>query len=146
MAGFLLDTNVVSELRKRQRADQGVVAWIREQADDELFLSVATFGEIRMGIERLRSRDPQQAAGLEAWAEALESRYQSRLFDVTLKIFKQWGLLQAIRPISPVDGLLAATALHYDLTLVTRNEADFAGLGIRVLNPFRSPASPTEAD
>lgn len=136
MNGFLLDTNVVSELRKRQRADKGVVNWIYGQPDEDLFLSVATFGEIRTGIERLRPRDPQQAAGLEAWVEALESRYQNRLFDVTLKIFKQWGVLQAIRPLSPIDGLLAATALHHDLTLVTRNIGDFKDLGLRVFNPF----------
>jgi toxin FitB len=141
VAGLLLDTNVVSELRKRQRADQGVMEWIHQQPDDELFLSVATFGEIRMGIERLRSRDPQQAAGLEAWAEAMESRFQSRMFDVTLKIFKLWGLLQAIRPISPIDCLLAATALHHDLTLVTRNLEDFKGLGLRVFNPFTGKSS-----
>jgi toxin FitB len=141
VAGFLLDTNVVSELRKRQRADPGVTAWILGQPDEELFLSVATFGEIRKGIERLRPRDAKQAAGLETWAEALESRYQNRLFDVSLKIFKQWGLLQAIRPISPMDGLIAATAQHHDLTLVTRNVDDFEGLGLRVLNPFTGKLS-----
>ena len=136
MNGFLLDTSVASELGKRRRADQDVLEWISGQADEELFLSVATFGEIRTGIARLRSRDPRQAAGLEAWAEVLESRYQNRLFDVTLKIFKQWGVLQAIRPIPPIDGLLAATALHHDLTLVTRNIEDFKDLGLRVFNPF----------
>ncbi len=136
MAGFLLDTNVVSELRKRQRVDAGVMAWILEQPDEALYLSVATFGEIRKGIERLRPRDARQAAGLETWAETLESRYQSRLLDISLKIFKQWGLLQAIRPISPIDALIAATALHHDLTLVTRNIDDFEGLGLPVLNPF----------
>lgn len=136
MAGYLLDTNVVSELRKGRRADPGVVEWIEAQSDDELFLSVATFGEIRTGIERLRSRDPQQAVALETWAEALESRYHRRIVDVTLKVFKQWGLLQSIRPVSPIDGLLAATAVHHDLTLVSRNAKDFRDLGVRLLNPF----------
>lgn len=141
MAAFLLDTNVVTELRKRQRANSGVMGWIHQKLDHELYLSVATLGEIRMGIDRLHSRDPHQAARLEAWAEALEFRYQNRLLDITLKIFKQWGRLQAIRPISPIDGLLAATALHNDLTLVTRNLDDFKDLGLRVLNPFTGESS-----
>ena len=134
--GSLVDTNVVSELRKGQKADKAVLQWLEDEPDEQLFLSVATFGEIRMGIERLRSRDALQASVLESWLNALVGRYQKRMFEVTLPVFEKWGVLQAIRPISPIDGLLAATALHHDLTLVTRNIDDFRGLGLRVLNPF----------
>ena len=136
MSGSLLDTNVVSELRKGRRAYPSVLKWIHEQPDEELFLSVATWGEIRMGIERLRPRDPKQAASLEGWADSLEAHYRSRLLDVTLEIFEKWGQLQAIRPLPAIDALLAATALHHDLTLVTRNVGDFRGMGLRVFDPF----------
>lgn len=136
MNGSLMDTNVVSELRKGQKADKAVLQWLDDEPDEQLFLSVATFGEIRMGIERLRNRDALQAFILEKWLKALFSQYRERMFDVTLPIFEKWGYLQAIRPISPIDGLLAATALHHDLTLVTRNIDDFQGLGMRILNPF----------
>lgn len=136
MSGSLMDTNVVRELRKGRRADLAVLAWIDGQPDEGLFLSVATFGEIRMGIERLRSRDPAQAAVLAHWADSLATQYQSRMFEITLPVFEKWGVLQGVRPISAIDALLAATALHHDLTLVTRNIDDFRGLGLRVLNPF----------
>lgn len=136
MADALLDTNIVSELRKRQNADPAVRKWLDDQSDDELFLSVATFGEIRMGIERLRQRDPVQAAVLNGWALDLGTDYTERILDITREIFDRWGCLQAIRPIGAVDCLLAATAIEHDFTLVTRNIDDFRGLGVRLLNPF----------
>ena len=136
MEGFLLDTNVVSELRKRGRTNPDVLAWIQAQSDDQLYLSAATMGEIRKGIERLRTRDPEQAAELDQWAETVRLQYRSRILDVTPEIFERWGVLQSIRPVAVMDAVLAATALHYDLTLVTRNTDDFSGLGLRLFNPF----------
>lgn len=136
MGKSLLDTNIVSELRKKGRANPGVIDWFRNQPDEDIFLSVATFGEIRMCIERLKPRDPQQAVALDRWADMLMAHYRGRMLDITLEVFEQWGLLQAIRPVPVLDGLLAATAIHHDLALVTRNVDDFCGLGVRLLNPF----------
>lgn len=141
MEGFLLDTNVVSELRKRRRADPAVIAWIQAQLDDELYLSAATLGEIRMGIERLRARDPQQAAELDRWEKSVRLQYRSRILDATVDIFERWGTLQSLRPVAAMDAVLAATALHHNLTLVTRNTDDFRGLGLRLLNPFTGQPS-----
>lgn len=136
MEGFLLDTNVVGELRKRGRANPHVLAWMQDQPDEELYLSAATMGEIRKGIERLRTRDPEQAAELDQWAETVRSQYRSRILDVTPEIFERWGVLQSMRPVAVMDAVLAATALHHNLTLVTRNTDDFRGLGLRLFNPF----------
>ncbi len=137
VSGFLLDTNIVSELRKGQKAHMSVLSWVHEQRDEELFISVATFGEIRMGIERLRSRDLNQVARLANWTDSLATQYRSRMLDVTLEIFEKWGQLQDIRPLPVIDAILAATVLHHDLTLVTRNVEDFRGLGLTVFDPFR---------
>jgi hypothetical protein len=136
MDGFLLDTNVVSELRKRGRANPDVLAWMQAQPDEQLYLSAATMGEIRMGIERLRKRDSKQAAELDQWAETVRSQYRSRILDATSEIFERWGVLQSMRPVAVMDAVLAATALHHNLTLVTRNTDDFRGLGLRLFNPF----------
>jgi len=145
MAGFLLDTNVLSEIRKGpERAQQEVWEWWLGMEGQELFLSVMTLGEIRKGIDRLRAKDVPQARVLERWLEDVKHTFHERLIEVNVKIAECWGQLQAVRSMPEVDALLAATVLEHDLTLVTRNEADFAGLGIRVLNPFLSPAP--EAD
>ncbi len=147
MAGFLLDTNVLSEIRKGSgRARPVVWEWWLGMEGQELFLSVMTLGEIRKGIDRLRAKDAPQTLVLERWLEEVKHAFHERLIEVNVKIAERWGQLQAIRSLPEVDALLAASVLEHDLTLVTRNEADFAGLGIRVLNPFRSPASPPEAD
>lgn len=139
MPGCLLDTNILSELRRERRADEGFMAWFDAEPEAGMFLSVMTLGEIRKGIERLRPRDPKQAAVLDLWQDRLERRFADKILPVTPQIADRWGRLQASRPVPAVDALLGAIALEHDLTLVTRNEADFAGLGIRVLNPFRSP-------
>jgi toxin FitB len=137
MPGYLIDTNVLSEVRKgRQRANPKAYQWWLGMQDQELFLSVMTLGEIRKGIDRLASRDASQALILECWLEDLKIAFADRLIDVTPCIADLWGRLQAIRALPVVDALLAATAIKQDLTLVTRNVADFEGLGIRVLNPF----------
>ena len=140
MAGFLLDTNVLSEVRKGPwKARQEVWEWWLGMEGQELFLSVMTLGEIRKGIDRLRSKDTPQTRVLERWLEELKHAFREQLIEVNVKTAERWGQLQAIRSLPEVDALLAATALGHDLTLVTRNEADFAGLGIRVLNPLLDP-------
>lgn len=136
MSGFLLDTNVASERRKGPRINPGVSAWYQSVEDADLFLSVLVLGEIRKGVERARPNDPVKARALEHWLVGLEQKYGDRVLPVTATVADQWGRLSAIRPISTVDGLLAATALVHDLTLVTRNVSDVAHTGVKLLNPF----------
>jgi hypothetical protein len=138
MSGHLLDTNVVSETRKGRRINPNVLAWFESVEDDGLFLSVLVIGEIRKGIEKARSKDPVKARALELWLHGLEKRYGDRVLPITPTVADQWGRLSAIRPLPTVDGLLAATALVHDLTLVTRNVADVAHTGVVLLNPFNA--------
>jgi len=132
---YLLDTNIVSELRKPQ-ADAHVQEWLASTRGDELYLSVLTVGEIRRGIERLRRRDPTQAAIIEAWLTTLRRDYAQRLLPITAEIAEEWGRLSVPDPIATVDGLLAATARAGDMTLVSRNTADLVHTGARLLDPF----------
>jgi predicted nucleic acid-binding protein len=132
---FLVDTNVVSELRKGDRADPGVLAWMGTKGDD-LFLSVLVIGELRRGVEQVRRRDPRSAGHLEAWLDELLIGYAGRILPVSLDVAEVWGRLGVPDPVPPIDGLLAATALVHDLTLVTRNVADVAVTGVALLNPF----------
>lgn len=132
---FLLDTNVVSEIRKRS-PDPGVARWFSSVPADELFLSVVVVGEIRQGIERLARRDPDQAAVLEQWLRRLVRVYADRIVPVTAEVAEAWGRLNVPNPVPVVDGLLAATALVRGWTLVTRNTADIACTGVRLLDPF----------
>ncbi len=136
MKGYLLDTNVASETRKGSRIDANVLAWSESVDDDEMFLSVLVIGEIRKGIEQARSKDPVKARALEGWLNGLEQQYGDRVLPITPTVADQWGRLGAIRPLSTVDGLLAATAMVHDLTLVTRNVTDVAHTGVKLLNPF----------
>lgn len=132
---FLLDTNVVSEIRK-QTPDAGVASWFASVPADRLFLSVLAVGEIRHGIERLGRRDPAQAEIFERWLSQLVGGYGDRLIPVTERIAQAWGRLNYPDPVPVVDGLMAATALVHDWTLVTRNVADVRSTGVRLLNPF----------
>lgn len=136
MTGYLLDTNVVSELRKKERCDRGVRRWLSETEAEELFLSVLVIGELRRGVERIRRRDVAAARALDRWLRGLERGYSDRILPVTLAVCERWGRLSVEQPMSPIDGLLAATALHHDLTLVTRNVADVARSGVDIFNPF----------
>ena len=136
MKGYLLDTNVASETRKGRRTDANVSRWLESVVDADLFLSVLVIGEIRKGIELARPNDPVKARSLEGWLVGLEARFGERVLPITPAVADQWGRLCAIRPLSTVDGLLAATAMVHDLTLVTRNVADVAHTGVRLLNPF----------
>jgi predicted nucleic acid-binding protein len=136
MRGYLLDTNVVSELRKDKRTNPNVLAWFQATDEDDLFLSVLVVGEIRSGIERIRPSDPAQARVLDRWLKGLESTYVDRVLPVKAAVADRWGRLSAINPPSVIDCLIAATALESDLTLVTRNIQDLARTGVRLLNPF----------
>ena len=142
MNGHLLDTNVVSELRKGKRANANVRAWFQTTEADELFLSVLVVGEIRRGIELVRSKDRVQARALERWLTGLQSGYADRILAVTSAIAETWGQLSVTTRPSVVDGLMAATALEHDLTLVTRNVDDVKRTGVNLLNPFEPPNKP----
>ena len=133
---FLIDTNVVSELRK-VAPDPHVVAWHQRHAMASAFLSVLVVGEIRQGIERLRARDARRAEALDHWLAGLMKSYQDRILPITTAVAEEWGRLNASRRPPPVvDGLLAATARVHRLTLVTRNVPHVAATGVAVVNPF----------
>ncbi len=139
MSGYLLDTNVVSEVRKGPRANPRVLRWLETVEDDRLFLSVLVLGEIRKGVEQARLQDLANVSALEQWLNGLEQRYAAdHILPVTTAIADQWGRLAAIRPISAVDALLAATALVHNLVFVTRNVQHVAHTAVKVLNPFES--------
>ena len=139
MNGFLLDSNVISELIK-PKPDANVVRWIEETDESILFLSVLTLGEVRNGIERLSLG--RRRGRLESWLEIeLRARFQDRILPIGEAIAERWGPLSAFaagrgKPVPVIDGLLAATALHHDLMLVTRNNSDVAGTGVPALNPW----------
>jgi predicted nucleic acid-binding protein len=133
---FLLDTNVVSELR-RSAPHRNVVAWRNAHARAEVFLSVLVVGEIRQGIERLRLRDPARADALDGWLNGLVRTYGQRILPITHDVAQAWGHLNgALAPRPVVDGLIAATALIHRLTVATRNVSDFEASGVAVVNPF----------
>jgi len=132
---YLLDTNVVSELRKRN-PDPHVLAWYASVTSAELFISVLTIGEIRLGIERLRRKDGPQADLLEQWLRGLHMTYQDHVIDVDADVAEEWGRLNIPDPLPVIDGLLAASAKVQGCTFVTRNTADLQRSGIALLNPF----------
>ena len=134
---FLLDTNIVSEVRKGNRCDVGVAEWFAGVPEAELRISVLTLGEIRKGIALARNRgDSRQADVLEHWLQTIARGFAQRIIPIDDKVADAWGRLYQLRNVSAVDGLLAATAVVHELTLVTRNSADVDGLGASVLNPF----------
>ncbi len=132
---WLLDTNLVSELRKGGRADPGVRQWA-DGRRDIAFLSALTVGEIRRGIELKRRKDVVGARRLDAWLQGLLVRFDSRVLGVDQEVAEAWGRMNVPDPVPAVDGLIAATAIVHGLTVVTRNESDFARTGAMVLNPF----------
>jgi predicted nucleic acid-binding protein len=136
MNGCLIDTNVLSELRKAKRCDAGVWQWFEETAAEELFISVLVLGEIRQGIERIRLRDPAQARALEKWLLGIAAEFHDRLLPVDDEVADQWGRLGLQKPVPVLDAFLAATARVHNLTIVSRDEEGFRNTGVRVINPF----------
>ena len=134
--GYLVDTNVLSELRKKQRCNPQVSAWLAGVSADELFISVLSLGEIRRGIELLRKRDPASARSLDQWLAGLEEHYADRVLPISTAIADCWGRLSPDQPLPVSDGLLAATGIEHKLTIVTRNTDDFLRSGANTLNPF----------
>ncbi|GAA5160400.1 type II toxin-antitoxin system VapC family toxin [Viridibacterium curvum] len=135
---YLLDTNIVSELRK-PRPHGAVVTWLNAQAEADLTLSAVTLGEIQAGIEITREQDPHKAAELDAWANQLACAWNVLPMDADT--FRQWArLMHRHRQSDTVyeDAMIAATALQHRLTVVTRNVRDFARFGVPLLNPFES--------
>ena len=133
---WLIDTNVISELRRGARCHAAVSAWWAGVEDSDLFLSVLSLGEIRKGCEAIRPRDAGRAAMLERWLADIAIAFGPRVLRIDERVAETWGRLSAARTVPVVDALLAATALVHDLTLVTRNTGDLEGLGAKVLNPF----------
>ena len=135
----LMDTNIISEIRKGRRCDAAVAEWYAGVAEGELYLSVLVLGEIRKGAELARRRrDYAQAEALENWLQTVAERFAERILPVDAATALTWGRLTALRPLPVIDGLLAATALTQNMILATRNLADFQGLGVQLLNPFES--------
>jgi predicted nucleic acid-binding protein len=135
---YLVDTNVISELRKGQRCDSGVASWFAEVPSGEVYLSALTVGEIRKGIENIRRRDQPRAEALEAWLHELLEAHSDRILPVDAVIAEQWGRFNVPDPLPVLDSLLAATASVHSLTLVTRNLKDVERTGVDCLNPFRN--------
>ena len=136
---YLLDTNVVSEVRRKQ-PDASVLAWFRRTDPAAIRLSVLTLGEIVKGAESLARRDPTAGQSLRNWLDGLRLHYADRLLGVDGAVAETWGRLSAQRPLPVIDGLLAATALVHNLILVTRNVCDVSGTGVTVVNPWGEKA------
>lgn len=137
---YLVDTNVISEVRKRSKANKGVQDFFKLVTSEgaPVFVSVVTVGELRRGVELIRHRgDTRQAAQLEKWLDKLLVKYQDFILDFDKNIAQLWGRLRVPHPENALDKQIAATALIHDLTVVTRNHKDFTKTGVRTLNPFR---------
>ncbi len=133
---FLLDTNIIGELRKGPRCNPNVAAWYAPLEDEDLHLSVLVLGEIERGVERLRRHDPVQAAKLERWLRQVRRTFAGRIHPVDDAVAAVWGRMGVPDPVPVIDGLLAATAQVRGLILATRNVRDIARTGVAYLNPF----------
>jgi predicted nucleic acid-binding protein len=135
-AGYLLDTNVVSETRKT-RADPGVMAFLSAADAAGLFLSVLTLGELHKGVEAKRRTDPVAADRLGAWVDGIETSFADRVLAVDAATARIWGDLSAGRSLPVIDTLIAATAIGHALTLVTRNTSDVESTGVPLVDPWQ---------
>jgi toxin FitB len=136
---YLVDTDVISEARKGERANPGVKAFFQKAGGDAvpLFLSAVTIGELRQGVETIRFRgDRRQAERLERWLKRVTSEYADAILAFDEEIAQVWGRLRVPHPENPLDKPIAATALIYDLTVATRNTAHYSPTGVKLLNPF----------
>lgn len=133
---WLLDSNVLAELRKGARAHPSVTTWFASTDEADLFTSVLVLGEARRGVESIRRRDTAAAMALDQWLLRLRETFADRVLPIDEDIADRWGALNVPDPLPAVDGLLAATALVHDLTVVTRNVRDMERTGVRVFNPF----------
>jgi predicted nucleic acid-binding protein len=134
---YLLDTNVLSELRKHRRCHPSVARWIAGVRSEELHTSVLVLGEIRVGIESIRRRDPVAASRIEVWLRTIEEGYEDRILDVDRRVADVWARLNVPDRRPFIDAFLAATALVHDLVLVTRDVGDVRSTGVRHLDPWR---------
>jgi predicted nucleic acid-binding protein len=135
-AGYLLDTNVISETR-RKRADANVVAFLASIAGQRTFVSVLTIGELRKGAVLRRRLDRYGGDSLDLWIDGVEARFLERVLPLDLRTARLWGELSAARPRPIIDTLIAATAIVRDLTLVTRNTRDVADTGVAIVDPWK---------
>ena len=135
---YLIDTNILSELRKGPRCDPRVARWFADVPTDDVFLSVLVVGEIRRGVERIRRRDPRSARILEAWLRRLVAEHSDRILPIDDAVAEEWGRLNVPDPIPVIDGLMAATARVHGLTLATRTLKDIKRTGVACVNPFAS--------
>jgi predicted nucleic acid-binding protein len=140
VTGFLLDTNVLSEFARARQPDQNVDRWLKSTSEDSLFASVLTLAEIRRGIELLPFG--KRRTQLEEWQDDLVASFAARILPVTKAIADRWAVLSAQTQrqgitLATIDGLIAATALEHDLTVVTRNVNDFAGVAVTLYNPWK---------
>lgn len=133
---FLLDTNVISEIRKRDRAHPNVVRWVNRTPVEQIGTSVLVLAEIRHGIELKRRNDPEQAKSLDRWFSQMRTRLGGRVLPIDEPVAEAWALMGIPDPLPLIDGLLAATAKVHGLTFVTRNVADIAATGVSLLDPF----------
>jgi hypothetical protein len=138
---YLLDTNILSEIRKGRRCDPVVSRWAQPVDASNLWVSVIALGEIQNGVDRLAPRDPVTANHLENWLQNIHQRYANRILPVTLEIAGEWGRLNAVRPLPVADSLMAATANVHGLTFVTRDVKALAGSGVKLLNPFEETST-----
>jgi toxin FitB len=137
---YLIDTNVISEARKRANANRGVIAFFETvvASSEPVFLSAVSVGELRRGVERIRHRgNAEQARRLEAWLASVVGSFGERILAFDADAAQVWGHLRVPNPAHALDKQIAAIALVNDLTLVTRNVADFEGSGVKLANPFQ---------